>query len=1248
MLRLWVLWIALPMWCASCGAGLIGGAVASNDGGGGSSTAPPSLSLPTQAMPLSPSPLAAARTVVIANAALSPNAALDVQLRVPGPNTPDGQPSYRAVASQLSPVLLSGQGSSTVIGFQLRTEPIALAVGATADVAAQIAVLADGREVAPPLPVTLLAQPSVRLLDGVPLYLSPNGGQLVRFACRNLRSVDASGLAVFVTTVDASGVTPFVTRPCLRPAFVAHDPAVDPPLLPGERVVAAEAPGNTFAGAATFVLDDAIAGRSAAVDEAYYQPDVQLALPAQGSTRGGTKVTLIGRALLPLTFAEAPGTPDLDALQIQLRKGDRIVDLDPSAIVRSESALDRVAFFMPPSPDGRPGDVGIAVRVRVARAGKAPLSIEVVARGVFLFGNPEPVFGPRGALLDREPIAVAPIELEGAPTTAQATDFAVLYSVGGAASVQLLLAQENGLFIRFGAQRRIGDPEVAADRSPRDIASGDFDRDGVPDLIVLNEGSTDASLLLIRGQAAPLPPLGAVQRLAVPAGMTKCRVGDFDGDSGPDVVLLPSPAVNSAPLLLRSRVAFGVVSFLAPTPVPVRVQSYDAIEVADLDGDGALDIGALVGRDVMRCDVAYGDGLGGFGVGSQLDLGIPRPGYVADAASPAVGLHAMGQPPCALTVVLAGLPPQPFQTPPGPVENPDTPPLIFVLRPNGPRSYRLPQPADVLQLVGAIDPFRASYAANLDAKGSGPDELLVGSTGALGQFSIGLFRYQAASGLVAVSAVTDFRPTQVAAFFLGVAFPSDPVLGQPPQPGLFVQHEQLVDGQRERRLSTLLISQDASDILLLPPDVVFPVPLAAVVGGRFSATSVTSDGTVRDIAVPSATQIQLGDNDGFGALAPGRKMTHMGLVPESVVRVPEALGRPDMLAFLDDGSRDGRTDASLRIGAWAPDLQGPPQQQPQSFTEDLRPFLPQRLRGLAIDPSSRLVVADVDDDGLVDVTALLRFAGARADGDALLVLLRRADTGPGTFVFEPSIAADFVPVPGVAEAFVLGDFAADGALDPVRLELALAVPTEATAGSGDGNHVRFYRLRPAGLGEGTRWMRSHDFAGPRSLATGNAPTRLVAGDFDSSGTEDLMVACDGDASLHVHLNTGEPASAPSEVAIGSFVESFGSPLSTAAGRHTFLLLGDINGDGDVDALVATESTTPTGQLSTEVAFHLRIGAGEFGNGIRVSPTRLSNRDARLSIDLGDINRDGAPDLTLGWSQSGAQAGNLLVLLGGAL
>ncbi len=1248
MLRVLVLAAGVCMLTA-CGAGLVGGALASDGSSGGQSPAPPALSLPTQAFPLSPSPLAASRTVVVANAVLSPNASLVVRIRVRGPSVPIGDPPFLAVADQASPSLVSGQGASTVVGFQLRMDPIAAVTGAAADVAAELVVIADGREVAPAIAVTLLAQPIVRLFDGSPLYLSPTGGQVVRFACRNLRSLEASSIGVFATTADASGGASLVTRPCLRPTFAIPTGGEDPPLLAGERLVTAEAPANPFAGAATFVVDDVVAGRSASVSDAYYQPDVQLALPAQGSTRGGTKVTLIGRALLPLRTGVTPGTPDFDALQVQLRKGDRVLDVPAASIVRAESALDRLVLFMPPSPDGRPGDVGIALRVRVPGPVPDPIAIEVVARGVFLYANPEPVFGPRGALLDRDPIAVAPIALEGAPNSSQATDFAALYSVGGVAAVQLLLAQENGLFIRFGAARRIGDPEAADDRAPRDLVSGDFNRDDVPDLLVINEGVASASMLLLLGQPAPQPPLGLVQRFPIASGMAKARVADFDGDGSLDVLLLPgqNSVVGAVPQLLRSQVVGGVTSFSLPVSLPVRSRGYDTCEVADLDGDGWLDFAGITGRTLMQVDIAYGDGFGGFALGQQLGLVLPREGYVLDADSAAVGLHAMGPSPRALAVVLAGLPPQPFTTPPGPSENPETPPLLFVVRPAGPRGYLQPSVTDVVNLVGAVDPFRASAALNLDGDGVGVDELLVGTTGEVGQFSVGLFRFDPLRSLQVVRVLTDFRPTEVAAFYSGIAFPADAALGQPAQAGLFVQHEQEVDGEIERRLSTLLVTRDATDVLLLPPDVVFPVALASVVGGRFSATAAAAlDGSVRDIAVPSATRIQLGDNDGFGALAPGKKMAHLGLVPESVARVSEPLGQTDLLVFFDDGRRDGRADDAIRVGIWKPDLSGPQQQTPQMFSENLRPLLPTNLEGLALDPSSRLHAADVDGDGDQDLTVLLRFVGALGTDDAVLMLLRRAPAAPGVYPFLPVAPQDFVPVPGSARSFALGDFAMGGQSAPTRLELALVIPSESTPGAGDGNHVRFYRIQ--GAAASMRWIRSHDSRGPFVMGTGNEPARVVAGDFDSNGTTDLMVACDGDASLRVHLNTGEPAAVADEVAIVAFVESFGSPLAMPAGRHSYLLLGDINGDGDVDALAATESTTPLGELSTQVTFHLRVGAGEFGNGIRVSPTRLSNRDARLSIDLGDINRDGAPDLTLGWSQSGAQTDNLLVLLGGSL
>ena len=78
------------------------------------------------------------------------------------------------------------------------------------------------------------------------------------------------------------------------------------------------------------------------------------------------------------------------------------------------------------------------------------------------FANPAPDFSPRGAVLDGDPVAVTPIALEGAPNSTQATDFGVLSSAGNFAVMQLLLAQENGMFTSYYSHDRpIANPAVA-------------------------------------------------------------------------------------------------------------------------------------------------------------------------------------------------------------------------------------------------------------------------------------------------------------------------------------------------------------------------------------------------------------------------------------------------------------------------------------------------------------------------------------------------------------------------------------------------------------------------------------------------------------------------------------------------------------------------------------------------------------------------------------------------------------------
>ena len=82
------------------------------------------------------------------------------------------------------------------------------------------------------------------------------------------------------------------------------------------------------------------------------------------SDMGGTKVTLIGRALLALTATGAPGAPDLDGVQIQLRKGDRIAPIaQPSDAVTYDSASPLSSAR--PCPGG--SEVLAATRIAASR-----------------------------------------------------------------------------------------------------------------------------------------------------------------------------------------------------------------------------------------------------------------------------------------------------------------------------------------------------------------------------------------------------------------------------------------------------------------------------------------------------------------------------------------------------------------------------------------------------------------------------------------------------------------------------------------------------------------------------------------------------------------------------------------------------------------------------------------------------------------------------------------------------------------
>ncbi|MBL8753130.1 MAG: VCBS repeat-containing protein, partial [Planctomycetes bacterium] len=715
----------------------------------------------------------------------------------------------------------------------------------------------------------------------------------------------------------------------------------------------------------------------------------------------------------------------------------------------------------------------------------------------------------------------------------------------------------------------------------------------------------------------------------------------------PDLVLVPgatAPAGSRPQVLLARPTGAGAPGFAAPVELIVRTFPYEAFEVADLDGDGALDI-ALASGTQGKLDVAYGLGDGTFTAGVPLDFTVP--GYALDVDSRAVGLHACRDATVqSLGLVLAGKLPL----------GPNSPPTVTVLRVvdpvAAPRVYEPPQASRTIALP--TEPIGQSLLADLD--GVPPVEMVLAIAGEPTLIALGALQLGPGGGFEALLGTIEAAvpngpesPRQVRALVFDRAFPASASL--PGLQAVFVLHESEVDGSRERRISTRLVIPSTPELSLAAPDATTQpgYGIANLAVGDFHPTSIGSGGTVRDLAVirlDASAQpdgVQVIENDGFGAITRvGDYVDVTGIVAASLAVLPASGTDADGLLFVDRTSRAGfwRHDPS------ASSPPPPPQAQAvDAWTGELRALLPAPMATAPLADATSLHVGDVDGDGVPDLVALLTFAlPAPGEGQAAIALLRgKAAFGAGEYPFHAPNA--LTPVHGNASAVVLGDFTANGSGQPVRLELAAAIPA-GTGGGIDGDHVRFFRYEPGATPADDRFVPAAVAPGPQVLLAGSNPERLAATDFDRDGLVDLMVACRGDGTLRLFRNTGAVDPAASAVVVADFVEALGSPWNLAAGVPTRLRLSDVNGDGNLDAVAFVEFTSAvTSQKSTSVAIYLSSGVGTFDGPRFVSPTRIGNRNGRLAGELGDFNRDGVPDLFVGWDST-VQPFNLRVLFGG--
>ncbi|MCK5944815.1 MAG: hypothetical protein KAI24_22700, partial [Planctomycetes bacterium] len=1069
---------------SACGAGLITGVTAS-EGGSTPEARAPELSVLTAPLPLVP-PAGRTAQVLVSNADLSGDPSLRVTLRTD-------------TASAVQPLLsVAVQNGATTLTVVLDTEPLRAGIVTTAaDVAAQFVVSTDAGMVADPAGVALVRQPVARLdlpFGVEELKLSPLGGD-VTMTVDGLLAEDLADVEVVVRTRDPQANQPGarVTRLATEVEFLAP--------IGGLPTLRARIPGNDFPDQFEVLVRDQIAGVSTPASNAIYEPRIEFALPGQGPTTGGSLVTLIGTALVPYDFATAPARLDFDGITLTFEKGGRVTELQAQDFRAAESDSDRLVFTIPPSPDGRPGRVTIRLRVDGTRADGQPFVASFAADEEFLFANPDPFFGPRGAVLDRTPVAAVPIRLDSAPSTDAAPDFAILTEQGGVGFLQLLLAQQNGMFQPFATPRQIGNHQLGPQRNPKDLLVGDFNDDGVPDLFVVNEGGATANHLLVLGQARPDPPLGQVVVVPAAPGSTRGGVADFDGDGLVDVLLVPGPnaPLGQRPQVLMARGGTASPLFDPALVLDVREFAYEAFEVEDLDGDGLLDIAFCSGSE-LKLDVVFGLAGGGFSPGQMLDFTIPD--YTPSPQSPAVGLHSCrnGLRP-SLGLVLAGL------------DAPTTTrPTVAVLPQElntGVWSFWSPMLDEVY--VAPVEPIGQSLAADLDAGQSptpGPIELVIGIRGEPASVSLGLLQFDGTrfvpllGSIVGGTAGLAEAPVQISSLAFDTAFPAAGV-GQPRKDAVFIVHEVDVDGARERRLSTRLVDVPQPDEpILLPPDAgaSLSFPVEGLVAGDFSDTALSAQGLVRDLALASTAipgqqeGITIVLNDGFGGIPKlGNALESPGLLPRSVALLSSQTDY--------DGLVFAHRDAT--IGFWRPDPVGAAIQPPNSLTGSLRLALGPPFDTLDLDDDSRVQVADVDGDGVRDLVVMLSFdISVPSIGDTHIALLRgKAMPASTEFPFHQPVA--FAAVHGNAKSFALGDFAPEPGGTPTRLEMAVAVPEGSSPTSVDGNRLIFLRYQPGATVQEDRFVPSYVDGNAQALLAGSGPSEAVAADFDRDGRVDL-------------------------------------------------------------------------------------------------------------------------------------------------